>query len=249
MVVAENIDYAIALARKYRYTLRIVTLDGELLSAGGSMTGGAFKNTSNLLGRRREIEELEEACRKALVRVDEIQKDLTLNEGLLSGERERLEELRSARQEAGLRRNTVQIGIAGLEEKKAEIAESSTDMVRENRDLEEQLRDIGRSQTEIGDEEKRLEELNARTSQEIDDLSARLEKAKEESENCRQALAAAQMETSGLHQSISLPWKISAVSGRRLDGWRKRKRTWDREPEAAARSSSPRRRRSPSCGS
>ena len=73
-------------------------------------------------------------------------------------------------------------------------------MVRENRDLEEQLRDIGRSQTEIGDEEKRLEELNARTSQEIDDLSARLEKAKEESENCRQALAAAQMETSGLHQ-------------------------------------------------
>ncbi len=200
VVVAENIDYAIALARKYRYTLRIVTLDGELLSAGGSMTGGAFKNTSNLLGRRREIEELEEACRKALVRVDEIQKDLTLNEGLLSGERERLEELRSARQEAGLRRNTVQIGIAGLEEKKAEIAESSTDMVRENRDLEEQLRDIGRSQTEIGDEEKRLEELNARTSQEIDDLSARLEKAKEESENCRQALAAAQMETSGLHQ-------------------------------------------------
>ena len=200
VVVAENIDYAIALARKYRYTLRIVTLDGELLSAGGSMTGGAFKNTSNLLGRRREIEELEEACRKALVRVDEIQKDLTLNEGLLSGERERLEELRSARQEAGLRRNTVQIGIAGLEEKKAEIAESSTDMVRENRDLEEQLRDIGRSQTEIGDEEKRLEELNARTSQEIDDLSARLEKAKEESENCHQALAAAQMETSGLHQ-------------------------------------------------
>ena len=200
VVVAENIDYAIALARKYRYTLRIVTLDGELLSAGGSMTGGAFKNTSNLLGRRREIEELEEACRKALVRVDEIQKDLTLNEGLLSGERERLEELRSARQEAGLRRNTVQIGIAGLEEKKAEIAESSTDMIRENRDLEEQLRDIGRSQTEIGDEEKRLEELNARTSQEIDNLSARLEKAKEESENCRQALAAAQMETSGLHQ-------------------------------------------------
>lgn len=37
----------------------MVTIEGESLSPGGSMTGGAFKNNSNLLGRRREIEELE----------------------------------------------------------------------------------------------------------------------------------------------------------------------------------------------
>ena len=59
VVVVDQIDHAIALAKKYRYSLRIVTLDGELLSPGGSMTGGAFKNSSNLLGRRREIEELQ----------------------------------------------------------------------------------------------------------------------------------------------------------------------------------------------
>ena len=57
--MVDTIDNAIALARKFQYSLRIVTLEGELLSAGGSMTGGAFKNTSNLLGRKREIEELE----------------------------------------------------------------------------------------------------------------------------------------------------------------------------------------------
>ena len=41
VVVVDQIDHAIALARKFQYgkTLRIVTLDGELLSAGGSMTG------------------------------------------------------------------------------------------------------------------------------------------------------------------------------------------------------------------
>ena len=65
VVVADTIDHALALAKKYRYSLRIVTLEGELLSAGGSMTGGAFKNSSNLLGRKREIEELEAACKKA----------------------------------------------------------------------------------------------------------------------------------------------------------------------------------------
>ncbi|MEG0215366.1 MAG: chromosome segregation protein SMC, partial [Hungatella sp.] len=49
VVVVDQIDHAIALAKKYQYSLRIVTLEGELLNAGGSMTGGAFKNTSNLL--------------------------------------------------------------------------------------------------------------------------------------------------------------------------------------------------------
>ncbi|MEI3280114.1 MAG: hypothetical protein V8R46_04840, partial [Eubacterium ramulus] len=40
-------------------SLRIVTLEGESLQPGGSMTGGAFRNNSNLLGRNREIEVLE----------------------------------------------------------------------------------------------------------------------------------------------------------------------------------------------
>ena len=55
----DHIDHAIAIGRKYRHSLRMVTIEGESLSPGGSMTGGAFKNNSNLLGRRREIEELE----------------------------------------------------------------------------------------------------------------------------------------------------------------------------------------------
>ena len=51
-----TIDDGIAIARKYRQTLRLVTLEGELINPGGSMTGGAFKNSSNLQSRRREIE-------------------------------------------------------------------------------------------------------------------------------------------------------------------------------------------------
>lgn len=61
VIVAETIDDAIALARKYHYSLRIVTLEGESLSPGGSLSGGAFRNSSNLLARKREIEELEQS--------------------------------------------------------------------------------------------------------------------------------------------------------------------------------------------
>ena len=43
VVVVDRIDHAIALARNTGILSRIVTLDGELLSPGGSMTGGAFR--------------------------------------------------------------------------------------------------------------------------------------------------------------------------------------------------------------
>lgn len=43
IVVVEQIDQALALARKYKYSLRIVTLDGESLNPGGSLSGGAYK--------------------------------------------------------------------------------------------------------------------------------------------------------------------------------------------------------------
>ena len=57
-VLVDNIDNALKLAKKYKNTLRIVTLEGEFINVGGSISGGAFKNKSNLLSRKREIDEL-----------------------------------------------------------------------------------------------------------------------------------------------------------------------------------------------
>ena len=74
VLVVDHIDHAIAIGRKYRHSLRMVTIEGESLSPGGSMTGGAFKNNSNLLGRRREIEELEKGVAKLKSEVAMIQK-------------------------------------------------------------------------------------------------------------------------------------------------------------------------------
>ena len=55
-LVVGHIDHGLAIAKKYKQSMRIVTLEGELINPGGSMTGGAFKNSSNLLSRRREME-------------------------------------------------------------------------------------------------------------------------------------------------------------------------------------------------
>ncbi|MEY8337365.1 chromosome segregation protein SMC [Lachnospiraceae bacterium 62-35] len=200
VVVVSHIDHAIALARKFRYSLRIVTLDGELLSAGGSMTGGAFKNTSNLLGRKREIEELEEACRKALVKVDEIQKNLVLKEGLLKEEKEQLEDLKSRKQEEYIKQNTISMNISKLEEKKEEIIGSSTDMVEENKQLEEQIFLISQERNKLEEESKALEEANDKLNQALKRLSGLLEEEKEQRDMAAKHLAEVQMETGSLHQ-------------------------------------------------
>ena len=53
VLVVDHIDHAISIGKKYRHSLRMVTLEGDSLNPGGSMTGGAFRNNSNLLGRSR----------------------------------------------------------------------------------------------------------------------------------------------------------------------------------------------------
>ena len=96
VLVVDNIDHAIAIGKKYRHSLRMVTTEGESLSPGGSMTGGAFRNNSNLLGRRREIEELE-------TKVNQLKQNLT--------------EMQNAVEENKNQRNRLRDAIAGFQEK------------------------------------------------------------------------------------------------------------------------------------
>lgn len=200
VVVVDTIDNAIALAKKFQYSLRIVTLEGELLSAGGSMTGGAFKNTSNLLGRKREIEELEERCTKALTDVERLEKELIMNEGLLTESREELERIRGEKQSLYLKQNTVRINLKRIEDKKAEIRESYGDLERENVQLEGQIQEIGGSQLELLKAVETLEKQNRDTGEELEFLNAALEKARSDREQLYRDLAAVQLEASGLKQ-------------------------------------------------
>ena len=72
VIVVDTIDNAIALAKKNHYSLHIVTVEGEYLAPGGSMSGGAFKNSSNLLARNREIEELEKRVDQTKTKLKEL---------------------------------------------------------------------------------------------------------------------------------------------------------------------------------
>ncbi len=153
-LVVDHIDNAIALQKKYDQTLRIVTLEGESLNPGGSMTGGAFRNSSNLLGRRREIEELE-------LKVQKLSKDLEIYKSQVEETKAKrtaayagLDEVNEQLASEFVRQNTAKMQLNQYEQKKQEFEESLTKLRSELKELETQLQDITSSRKEISDELK-----------------------------------------------------------------------------------------------
>ncbi len=203
VVVVDQIDYGIALAKKFQYSLRIVTLDGELLSPGGSMTGGAFKNSSNLLGRKREIEELEQKCEKILKISEGFEKELRKTEAALSSLRQQIEQVKANQQELSLRQNTVMMNIRQAENRKAEIQESSIDLVREHGLLEEQARELKTNQSQLLETVASLEGQNGRINQSIEELQGTLEEKKHSREQFAKDLSAVQLETANYQQQVT----------------------------------------------
>lgn len=64
IVVADTLDHAVSIAKQFRYQFRVVTLDGQVVNAGGSLTGGSFARKTGLLSRGSEIDALHEKSRQ-----------------------------------------------------------------------------------------------------------------------------------------------------------------------------------------
>ena len=82
-VVAEDLDSGIAMARKYRNAFRIVTLDGQVINRGGSMTGGSVSRSAGVLSRANELERLtarqgaaHDQLRVAVQQAEDLQREL-----------------------------------------------------------------------------------------------------------------------------------------------------------------------------
>ena len=167
------------------------------------MTGGAFKNTSNLLGRRREIEELENSCNNYLKQTDSIQQELSIQEAAVSEKKEEADQLRREIQHLALQENTIRMNISALEDKKNEIAESSTDLVNEHAQLEEQVREINQSRSSLTEEAGKLEERNKESEALISEKSALLDQAKADRDAHSSHLSELQLECASLDQQLA----------------------------------------------
>ena len=101
IVIAEDLNCATTIAKKYSYRFKIVTLDGQVVNAGGSLTGGSLNRNTGLLSRANEIETLkkqtavlEQKSKDAENRSVEISREYSAFEAQLLGSRADISNLR-----------------------------------------------------------------------------------------------------------------------------------------------------------
>ena len=179
VLVAEHIDDAIRIARKYKHSIFIVTLEGESLSPGGSMTGGAFRNSSNLLGRKRELTELEENVQKLETDIREARLQI---EALREQRRERraeAESLSTELQQLYLQQNTAKMNSDQAKARLDEIIEGYSGLRKELSEIEKQFADIHDSREAIFREIRESEEQEKQNEARIETAQGRLTELKQ----------------------------------------------------------------------
>lgn len=137
ILVCENLDLALNIAKKYDYRLQIVTLEGEQLRPGGSITGGNFKNNSNLLGRTRELEELLDSIKALEDRVDD--KEIKLDEYITAKDlaNEDLINSTSLKEKSAIELNTAAINLKTCENKINAASKEKDELLEEKKELED----------------------------------------------------------------------------------------------------------------
>ncbi|MDC7287107.1 chromosome segregation protein SMC [Blautia schinkii] len=203
VLVVDHIDHAIAIARKYRHSLRMVTIEGESLNPGGSMTGGAFKNSSNLLGRRREIEELESSVKALKKDMEAMQKAIDDNRSQRNVIRDTIADFQEKLRQQYVAQNTAKMHINQLEQKAEEIKGGYDQIKRDQMEIQRQVMEVQE------DHERITRELNA-SKQDEKELETFIETRQKELDDWRseesivsKSLESIRLEASTLEQKES----------------------------------------------
>ena len=195
-LVADNIDTGIRLARKYRQSLRIVTLEGDLINPGGAMSGGAFKNSSNLLSRRREIEELEKTVARLKTELQKSEAEVAAAKEKRTALYAKVEEIQQELQNDYVVQNTAKMNLDQVKSRQNATRENSEGIYAERKKLEEQVHEIEENEESI--------KMELETSQQLEDeLTRQMESSQKWLEKEREAEAAEVRKNENIHLSFA----------------------------------------------
>ena len=181
----------------------MVTLEGEYLTPGGAITGGAFKNTSNLLSRRREIDAIQKHLDDLKKSVDSAEKEIESKKNDRNDLRARIETIRAEIQAKTLEQNTARLNVASAREKQGEAKVNFEELNLSRQDLEKQVQDLAIRKEETRQKLADAEDNEKKANELIDDLKIRLETLRTE-ETDKLALAGnADIEVEKIKQSVS----------------------------------------------
>ena len=203
VLVVDHIDHAIAIARKYRHSLRMVTIEGESFSPGGSMSGGSFKNNSNLLGRRREIEELESSVKALKSDMDKMQRDIDDNRSRRNVMRDTIADFQEKLRQQYVAQNTAKMNINQVESRIREIQEGYGDIQREQLEIRRQIEEARADHNKIAEELKASQQDEKELEIFIQTRQGELEEWKQQEQEVSRKLEALRLEASTALQKES----------------------------------------------
>ena len=201
IIVVDRIDHATNIAKKYHYSLRIVTLDGELLTPGGAISGGAYKNASNLLGRRREIEEMEEQVALLEVKTKDLLHQKETEKENKNKMRQSLDSIKTLLQEKFLEQNTAKMNLDRENSKKEEAEVIYGEYVRELKEIDIQAFDLKENLNRLNLSLNQNVVLNKEKESQIDLLTKQLEAERDNERVATEKASELKMELSSLEQS------------------------------------------------
>lgn len=201
IVVVDHIDNGLLIAKKYHHSLKIVTTDGELLNPGGSMSGGAYKNSSNLLSRRREMEDLEKLIEEIEQKKSQLNKTISVLKDDKHVHQEAVLENKAVMQSLFLKQNTEKIkydqAVSEKEENQSELLQIST----ENSKLEKQIKEVQEEISNLNQKLKDNEMNNQQNQENAGKSSIQLENMKAEEQAQREKVSEIKLTFSSLEQS------------------------------------------------
>ena len=170
--VAEDLDAGLAIARENGYKFRIVTLDGQVVNAGGSMTGGSLAKETGILSRRGEITALEGELAKMEARRDVLREERVRFSEELAGAKANLEaalaEGRVAKEEAIRFESELQAAkkeAAGLEDEQGWLQKTHDEEAAREGELNDILAKAGARERELVARQVQLEATGAELAQ------------------------------------------------------------------------------------
>ncbi len=190
-VIAEDLDSGIEIMKRGHHAFRLVTLSGDVIHSGGSMTGGsANSRMTSLLSRDREIKEHKNKIESVQNQIRETREDLMKTSQARS-------ELRAEREQLFGQRNQLRIDVSIAEERLRTLDGKLQEQEKEERDsailrrqIEENLAEIDRQlqgtrESQEG-EEASGEEMNRKTAELTDDLYAKRQRLEAQRERVSQ---------------------------------------------------------------
>ncbi|MBQ9438439.1 MAG: chromosome segregation protein SMC [Lachnospiraceae bacterium] len=180
ILVVDTYENAVNISRKYRHRFRIVTLSGENFAPGGAISGGAYKNASNLLGRRRDVEDLQQEAQEKKEETGRRERRIQEIKAERNTLRLEIETKRLEIQNAHLSQNTADVALSQAREKMEEARNGFVSIKDEEETLKRNAEELELQKEGLNSDLETSENFEKAGNEELAAIKKELETKREE---------------------------------------------------------------------